>query len=74
MTLVTRTKRSGGKLQAHKDVLYEREKRRATIVLRLRFRKFLPAWREWGGQEKNSLVLYPSQDDGEVPKILSKLL
>ena len=38
------------KLQYHKDLLYEREKRRATIVLRLRFRKFLPAWR--GGRPR----------------------
>ena len=52
VTLVTRTETFRRKLQYHKDVLYEREKRRATIVLRLRFRKFLPAWREWAAKKK----------------------
>ena len=52
VTLVTRTETFRRKLQHHKDVLYEREKRRATIVLRLRFRKFLPAWREWAAKKK----------------------
>jgi hypothetical protein len=52
VTLVTRTMCLRNKMQAHRDMLYEREKRRATIVLRLRFRKFLPAWREWAAKKK----------------------
>lgn len=52
VVLATRTEKLRRGLKVVQDIRNEREQRRATIVLRIRFRKFLPAWRAWAAAKK----------------------
>lgn len=52
IVLATRTEKLRRGLKVVQAVRNEREQRRATILLRIRFRKFLPAWRAWAAAKK----------------------